>query len=543
VSAVTFPEVFNLADYFLFDRLREGFGDAVALRFGDRTWTYAEVAARTALLATLLRDAGLRHEERVLLVLPDLPPFAWTFFGVLQAGGVIAMGNPDAPAGDLAYLCEYTRASVLVTVPRVVTALHEGLRTSPWLKAVFVVPDAATGDDPEAEVGFDSVPGLRSETLSSALAFVQRSGRRAEIAPTRRDDVAVWLFTSGSTGKPKAAIHTHRDFAFNTEVYALGTVGYRRGDICVSVPRLFFGYATGTNLMFPFRVGASVGMFSERPTVESLTAAIERYRPTVLTNVPTMIGKLLEQGSAVDLSSLRFCLSAGEALPPALLTRWTERWKVEIYDGIGSAEMFHIYVSNRPGDVKPGSLGRVVDGYTIKVLPEGAAGPGAEPVAENEIGVLWVAGDSVAIGYQGDRDKSWQTFHGRWCCTGDLFRLDADGYLWFGGRADELLKISGLWVSPLEVEDCLLSHAAVAEVAVVGVEVDGLMASRAYVVPREGHTGSEALAGELQQWAKGRLTRHKYPRQVVFVSELPKNDRGKIDRKALRARVAAGVSA
>ena len=272
--------------------------------------------------------------------------------------------------------------------------------------------------------------------------------------------------------------------------------------------------------------------------MESLTAAIAMYRPTVLTNVPTMIGKLLEKGAEVDLSSLRFCLSAGEALPPALLQRWTERWGIEVYDGIGSAEMFHIYVSNRPGDVKPGSLGRVVDGYSIKVLPAGAIGPGAEPVAENEVGVLWVAGDSVAIGYHGDRDKSWQTFHGRWCCTGDLFRLDGDGYLWFGGRADELLKVSGLWVSPLEVEDCLLDHPAVAEVAVVGVEVDGLMASRAYVVIREGHVTGEGFAGELQQWAKGRLAKHKYPRQVVFVDDLPKNDRGKIDRKALKGRVA-----
>ncbi len=537
MSAVTFPEVFNLADYFLFDRLTEGLGETVALRFGDRQWTYAEVAARAESVAVLLHDAGLRHEERVLIVLPDLPPFAWTFFGVLKAGGVIAMGNPDAPAGDLAYLTEYTRASVIVTVPRVVTALHEGLRTSPWLKAVFVVPDAATGEDPEAEVGFDSVAGMRSETLSSALAFIERGGRRAEIAPTRRDDIAVWLFTSGSTGKPKAAVHTHRDFAFNTEVYALKTVGYRRGDVCVSVPRLFFGYATGTNLMFPFRVGATVGMFSERPTVESLTAAIARYRPTVLTNVPTMIGKLLEQGKELDLSSLRFCLSAGEALPPALLSRWTERFGVEVYDGIGSAEMFHIYVSNRPGDVKPGSLGKVVEGYTIKVLPRDAIGPGAEAAAVNEVGVLWVAGDSVAIGYHGDRDKSWATFHGRWCSTGDLFRLDEEGYLWFGGRADELLKISGLWVSPLEVEDCLLEHPAVAEVAVVGVEVEGLLASRAYVVAREGYTAGDGLAGELQQWAKGRLARHKYPRQVVFEAELPKNDRGKIDRKALKARV------
>lgn len=539
----TFPEVFNLADYFLFDRLAEGLADSVAIRFGAAAWTYGDVAQRTHALASLLLARGVRPEERVLTILPDVPPYAWAFFGALKAGAVVAMGNPDAPTADLAYLLEYTRAAAVVTVPRVVEALQGALEQSPWLRAVLVTADARTGDDPEAEVSVPALGGdARAESLARALATVDVDAHRP--LPTRRDDLAVWLFTSGSTGRPKAAVHTHRDFAFNAEHYALATVGYRAGDVCVSVPRLFFGYATGTNLMFPFRVGATVGLFSERPTVASLTDAIDRYRPTVLTNVPTMIGKLLEHDASeraagragLDLSSLRFCLSAGEALPPALLDRWSERFEVPVYDGIGSAEMFHIYVTNRPGDVKPGSLGRVVEGYEVKVLARDASGPGATPLGPDEVGTLWVAGESVALGYWGDRDKSWQTFHGRWCCTSDLFRLDAEGYLWFAGRADDLIKVSGLWVSPIEVEDCLLAHPAVAEACVVGYDDEGLMKTRAYVVLREGFTGSDALARELQDHARARLSKHKYPRAVVFDADLPRNDRGKIDRKALRAR-------
>ena len=541
MHSVTFPDVFNLADYFLFDRIADGLGGEVALRYGALTYTFDDVARRTAALASALVARGVRAEERVLIVLPDLPPFAWTFFGVLKAGAVVAMGNPDAPTHDLEYLLEYTRASCLVTVRRVVESLRDPIERSPWLRAVLVTADTATGEDPEALVALPATGGApRVESLTRVIATA--SPEREKPLPTRRDDPAVWLFTSGSTGRSKAAIHTHRDFAFNTEVYAIGTVGYRRGDICVSVPRLFFGYATGTNLMFPFRVGASVGMFSERPTVASLTEAITRYRPTVLTNVPTMIGKLLEHdatarasgAAGLDVSSVRFCLSAGEALPPTLLSRWTERFGVDVYDGIGSAEMFHIYVTNRPGDIKPGSLGRVVDGYTVKVLPRDATEPGAEPVAPGEVGTLWVAGDSVALGYHGDREKSWQTFHGRWCCTSDLFRLDADGYLWFAGRADDLLKVSGLWVSLLEVEDCLLSHPAIAEVAVVGVEEEGLMRTLAHVVVRDGFTAGDDLARDIQDFAKSRLAKHKYPRAVTFRSELPKNDRGKVDRKRLR---------
>jgi acyl-coenzyme A synthetase/AMP-(fatty) acid ligase len=296
--------------------------------------------------------------------------------------------------------------------------------------------------------------------------------------------------------------------------------------------------------MFPFAVGATTGLFSERPTPENLAKAIEMYRPTVITNVPTMLGKLLEHDAeltsagkpGLDLSRVRFSLSAGEALPGPLLSRWIDRFHSEVYDGIGSAEMFHIYASNRPGDVKIGSLGKAVAGYELRVLPEEAEGPGAAPCAPGEIGVLWVKGDSVSQGYWLDRDRSWKTFHGHWCRTGDLFHVDEEGYLYFAGRADDLLKVAGQWVAPREVEECLLGHGSVAACAVIGIDEEGLVKTKAFVVVRAGTTGTPALATELQEHVRGKLAKYKYPRTIEFVDDLPKNDRGKVDKKALRAR-------
>jgi acyl-coenzyme A synthetase/AMP-(fatty) acid ligase len=257
-----------------------------------------------------------------------------------------------------------------------------------------------------------------------------------------------------------------------------------------------------------------------------------------------MLGKLLDHDQALrdagkpglDLASVRFSLSAGEALPETLLRRWLERFGSDVYDGIGSAEMFHIYASNRPGNIKPGSLGKAVEGYELAILPEEAEGPGSPQVAPGEIGVLWVKGDSVSHGYWLDRDKSWRVFHGHWCRTGDLFRIDDDGYLYFAGRADELLKVSGLWVAPVEVEECLMRHDAVLHAAVIGVEDEGLLKTKAFVLLRSGMTASSALGVELQEFVKARLSKHKYPRIVEFVDDLPKNDRGKVDRRLLRAR-------
>jgi len=535
----TFPDDFNLADYWLFEREREGKGASIALRFGDRSWTYSDVCERSRALARFLVDAGLTPEQRVYIVLSDTPPFAWGIFATLAAGGILAMGNPIAPADDLRYVIDYVRAAVLITTPAVAASLE--LASFPHLHTILLVPDAATGEDPEAPVAPLVSAGKRCVSLDAAIA----RGRTLDTAlpKTRRDDPCIWLFTSGSTGRPKAAMHSHRDFAFNTEVYAKGTVGYREGDVAISVPRLFFGYATGTNLWFPFAVGATVGLFSERPTAESVAAAIARYRPTIVTNVPTMLGKLLDLDDerrakgepAIDMSCVRFHLSAGEALPEALLVRFRERFGGEVYDGIGSAEMFHIYCSNRPGDVMPGSLGRRVDGYELKILPEDADGAGAPAVPPGEIGILWVKGDSVAHGYFQDRDKSWKTFHGHWCRTGDLFAIDERGYLWFSGRADDLFKVGGIFVAPREVEDCLLAHPAVSGVAVIPGNDGGLVKPKAVVVlrPDARANAGKALADELKAHVQTRLSKHKYPRWIVFVDELPKNDRGKVDKKLL----------
>ena len=536
---IAFPEDLSLARYFLFDRLDEGLGSKAAVRFGERSWTYDVVADKTRRMTSLLRAAGVRRGERVLIILPDVPPFAWTLFGTLACGAVVAMGNPLAPPETLEYLVGYTRATAIVTVPAVAEVLRPVVDAEESeVQAMFVVPDAATGSDPEARIAGTSFSGKVRE-LSTAL----EAAAPMDPVKVHRDEPAIWLFTSGSTGEPKANIHTHRDFAFNTEVYAKKTVGYRRDDVTVSVPRLFFGYATGTSLLFPFAVGATTGLFSERPSPESLENAIAMYRPTIVTNVPTMLGKLLEHDDALakegkpglDLSSIRFSLSAGEALPEPLLRRWLERFAGDVYDGIGSAEMFHIYASNRPGDIKPGSLGKVVAGYELRILPEEAEGAGATPCAPGEIGVLWVKGDSVSQGYWLDRDKSWRTFHGHWCRTGDLFRIDEEGYLYFAGRADDLLKVGGQWVAPLEVEECLLGHAAVAAAAVIGIEDEGLVKTKAFIVVRAGHAGTPELVSALQEHVKTTLARYKYPRVIEFVDDLPKNDRGKVDKKALRA--------
>jgi benzoate-CoA ligase family protein len=542
--AVTFPDRLNLADYFLFERLREGLGNKVALRFGAHSYTYDDVARLSRAFAAALEEADVRRGERVLIVLPDVPPFAWVFFGTLARGCVVAMGNPDSPIESIEYLVDYTRATAVVTVPRVGQALREKMRAGTVgrdVRRVWCVPEVSAFSGSGDPAGTCNLDDGMFRCLATVLAAIDP--HRTPIV-THRDEPAIWLFTSGSTGEPKANVHSHRDFAFNTEVYAKRTVGYAHGDVTVSVPRLYFGYATGTNLMFPFAVGATVALFSERPTAESLAKAIETYQPTVVTNVPTMLGKLLDHdqalrdagGNGLDLSRVRFSLSAGEALPEPLLRKWLDRFGSDVYDGIGSAEMFHIYASNRPGDIKPGSLGKVVEGYELRILPEDAEGAGAAEVPPGEIGVLWVKGDSVSHGYWLDRDKSWKVFHGHWCRTGDLFRIDESGYLYFAGRADELLKVSGLWVAPVEVEECLMRHEAVLHAAVIGVEEDGLLKPKAFVQLRAGGQGGDALAAELQEFVKARLSKHKYPRIIEFVDDLPKNDRGKVDRKLLRQR-------
>jgi len=500
-TVAPFPERFNLCTYYLDRNLDEGRGKKAALLAGRERRSFAEVAARTRRVAAALRRAGVRPEERVLLVLPDRFEFAEAFFGILRAGGVFAMVNPLLKREEYAYYIGYSKARVAIVHAGVLPEFAPAAREARHLKDVLVVGGDAGG----------------FTDYEQALAAEDDGSSAAEVEPTGPDDLAGWLFTSGSTGKPKACVHTHADFAWSTETYALQIVRYAETDRCLSVPKLFFGYATGTNLMFPFRAGASAALFEGRATPEELFDQIAVHKPTLLTSVPTMISAMLRSPrmEAADLSSLRVCLSAGEALPPQLYREWKERTGVEILDGIGSAEMFHIYVSNRFGDVKEGSLGKIVPGYEARIVGEdGREVPVGEP------GLLRVRGGSTALCYWADKAKSRHTFQGEWCTSADLFRVDADGYYTYEGRADDLLKVSGIFTSPLEIENVLLAHPSVAEVCVCG------------------HDEGDGLAIELKAWIKEKLAPHKYPRWFEWCAALPKNDRGKVARKELKDELA-----
>jgi benzoate-CoA ligase len=511
-----FPERFNMADYFLYHNVEEGRENKICLYFRDETYTYGETIRMANRAGNALCELGVEIEERVLIVLPDCPEFVWTWFGASRIGAVVTMVNPLLPAEDYKYYLEYTRARCAVIHESLLKNFEEAARDARYLRQVLVV-----GSEHGNYLSFEQAVNAQSDECAPA--------------DTHRDDVAIWLFTSGSTGHPKGAVHLHHDLPFNTEVFAKRTIGVCENDLTISVPKLFFGYATGTNLLFPFAVGGATALFAERSTPEKLFEVIEQYRPTILTTVPTMINAMLNTGSDCarkDLSSLRFCYSAGEALPVELYTRWMETFGIEIYDGIGSAEMFHIYITNRPGDVKPGSLGRVVEGYEARIVDtEG------KEVPTGEMGTLRIKGDSAALCYWNAQEKSKETFAGDWCTTGDQFHQDAEGYYWYHGRTDDMLKVSGVFVAPAEIENCLLQHEAVREAAVIGYdEGAGLIKPKAFLVLREGHVPGEELAENIQAFVKSRLALYKYPRRIEFVSSLPKNDRGKIDRKQLKTR-------
>ncbi len=540
---IEFPEQFNMADYFLYHNLEEGRENKTCLYYEDQSFTYGETALMCNRAGNALREFGAGLEERVLIVLPDCPEFVWTWFGAARIGSVITMVNPLLLAGDYKYYLNYTRARVAVVHESLLSAFAEAATDAQYLRGVLVVgrrePQVSSGDKTQtnslrygADVDFTNERVVWS-SFASAIAAADDACTRAD---THRDDIAIWLFSSGSTGKPKGAVHLQHDLPYNTEVFAKRTMGVNEDDVTVSVPKLFFGYATGTNLLFPFAVGGATALFSERSTAQKLFEVIEKYRPTLLTTVPTMINSMLNVPDAAsrDLSSLRFCYSAGEALPVELYERWMSTLGVEICDGIGSAEMFHIYITNRPGDVKPGSLGRIVEGYEARIVDADG-----NEVASNEMGTLKVKGDSAALCYWNAHEKSKETFAGDWCTTGDQFHVDEQGYYWYHGRTDDMLKVSGIFVAPGEIENCLLQHEAVLECAVIGADAgDGLVKPKAFVVMRKGHKMSSVKeqVATLQAFVKSQLAPYKYPRWIEFVSSLPKNDRGKIDRKQLKQR-------
>ena len=493
----------NLATYFLDARLDEGAGDRIAIREASATHTYQEVAAASVRMADALEAEGIRPEERVIIALPDGARFVESLFAVLRSGAVVVMVNPDAPVELLTYFCEYTRATAVVLARRHAAVFEDAIRSLPRRPRLLVI---------------DDMPLMRAR---------DGAGVRPTF-PSHADDAAIWLFSGGTTGRPKAVVQTNRSFTNTTELYGKGVLGLTAEDITLSVPKLFFGYALGSNVFFPFAVGASCVLFPERSTPEAIFAALARHRPTVLINVPTMVQQMVAHPTAAgqDVSSLRLATSAGEALPAELYTRWRELFRVELLDGLGTAEMWHIFISNRPGHVVPGTLGHVVPGFEVKLCD----GDG-QRVADGDVGALWVKGNSRAIAYWQRMDDTMHAFRGEWYVSGDMLRQNADGTFVYCGRADDMLKVSGKWLAPGELENCLLQHDRVREVAVVGIRnTDGLVKPCAFVVS---DAPSPALGEELQSFAKSRLEPYKYPREVVFVASLPRTHLGKVDRHAL----------
>lgn len=498
------PDSLNIARHFLDDRVEEGRGGRVALRTDSGALTYDDVRVLSNRFGNALVDAGVQPEERVIVSMPDGPDYVGALFGILKAGAVVVMVNPDLEPEGIEALCAYTGARAAV----VGGAAADGFREVPSGAGTVVL------DVDDARV-------------TEAIAA---SSPELDPFPAHRDDAAIWLFSGGTTGRPKAVVQSHASYANTTELYGKGVLEVSEDDITVSVPKLYFGYALGSNLFFPFSVGGSAVLFAERCTADALFERIARHRPTVLVNVPTMINRMVSHPTASeqDLSCLRLATSAGEALPPELHRRWREAFGVELLDGLGTAEMWHIFLSNRPGDVRPGTLGRAVPGFDVELRDDAGA-----PVPDGEPGRLWVRGDSRATCYWQEPEKSRQAFRGEWYVSGDMLRRDQDGYFVYCGRADDMLKVSGKWLSPGELEDCLLRHEAVKEVAVVGVpDARGLVKPVAFVV-LAGGGGSESLGSDLQEFARRHLQPYKYPREVRFLKDLPRTHLGKVDRGLL----------
>jgi benzoate-CoA ligase len=507
------PEEFNIVPVLVDRHVAAGHGDRPAILTPDATITYAELAAGVNRAARLLQGLGLRMEERVALLLPDGPEFAYVFFGAMKAGMVpVPLSTLGTPA-DVDYALRDSRAAALVAEARLYATVEGVCRAAPALRHRIVV-----GDDAPGAIAFAAAHAAQPASLDPA--------------ETHRDDMAYWLYSSGTTGRPKAVIHLHHDMLFCVEPYARQVLALGPADRTFSLPRLFFSYGLTSSLYLPLWVGGSTVLVAERPDPAAVFAVCATLRPTVFFSVPTSYAALLRQAEVTppDLSALRLCVSAGEPLAAPLHARWTRQTGIELLDGLGATEVGYIYISNRPGAVRPGASGQLLDGYRARIVDD--AGHDAAP---GTVGELWMSGESVAAGYWNKHARTRAAFVGEWYRTGDKYRVDADGYYFYQGRADDLLRVGANWVSPLEIESCLLEHPAVAECAVVGArDGDGLEKPRAYVVLQPGAV-ADGLEEALRAHVRARLSPYKAPRWVTVVAELPKTATGKVQRFRLRA--------
>lgn len=474
---------FNMASFFVDRHIAEGRGGRTAIVYEGGRYSYAEIAALVNRAGNGLRRAGVGRGDRVLIVLPDSPEFVAAYFGAIKIGAVAVPTSTALRPADYAHLAEESRAKVILS----------------------------------------QIGDLHYEHELPELAC----------APTAADDPAFWLWTSGSTGAPKAAVHGHQDWLACCEGYARGVLGIRPGDVTFSSAKLFHAYGLGNGLMFPFYAGATTVLYPGKPRANAILARAQECRPTLFFAVPTHLAAMLRETDAAnpyDLSSVRLGVSAAEPLPAEILRRWRERFGFEVLDGIGSTEVLHIYISNRPGSVRPGSSGGPVPGYEVRITDE----RGRELPA-GETGDLWVRGRSNATHYWSRPELTAARMRDGWFFSGDKYRMDADGYYWYAGRSDDMFRVSGEWVSPIEVESALIEHPAVLEAAVVARPgEDRLPVPCAFVALKRPDGASEALAEELRRFVRERLAGYKQPRQIEFLDELPKTATGKVQRYKLR---------
>lgn len=516
---VSIPEQLNLATYYLDDNLAAGRGEKVAIYYRDEKYTFHELCAMTNRIGHVLKELEVGLEDRVLLILQDSPEWMAGWFATMKIGGVITHAYTYLKPGEYEYFLNYVRPKVVITDETTLHKVREAARGSRYPKSMLVAGDGKT----ELKKG------------EYSLAAMMRSAPpELDAEPTSKDDLAYWNFSGGTTGKSKGVPHMHHDALVGYESMQY-VMRYTEEDVVLRVPKLFFHYARDLGMNIPIRAGAAVVLFQEPSSPKLIFDLISRYRPTVLLNVPTMMRAMLQtpQDERGDLSSLRLVVSSGEPLYAQLYREFTETFGVEVINVIGSAESSMAYLMDRPGEVVPGSSGQVMPLVEVKIVDTDG-----NEVPRGESGVLWVRNEASGWYYHLAHEKSKTTFGGDgWVNTNDLFREDENGYFWYMGRADELIKVSGVYVAPLEVEKCLQEHPAVREVVVLGLEDDdGLVKSKAFIALHEGAEGGDAMADDLQAFCRKKMAPYKAPRAIEFLEELPKTGQGKIDKRQLRTR-------
>jgi benzoate-CoA ligase family protein len=512
--AADIPLDYNASD--VLERNLAARADKIALYSPERAMTFRQVSNEANQVGNALRKLGIRLGDFVGILSPDSPEWATSFFGALKIGAVAVGMNTLLTLPEYAYILRDCRARVLIIHESLMSAIEAIRDGQPFLERVVVIGCPTRGGDPAYH------------------DWIHNEPTELEAAPTHRDDLCTLNYSSGTTGEPKGIPHAHKDLPLSAQLYGVDAIGLREDDRTFSIAKLFFTYGLGNNVIYPWYVGAGVVLSPSPPRVAAnVLEAIDRFKPTVLNGVPTNYAAMLAiEGftEKYDLSSLRMCVSAGEALPVSVWHAWKKQTGLEILEGIGTVENFALFLTNRPGDNRPGSTGKPVEGFEIKVVSDDG-----NPAPPGEVGNLLVKGETASLFYLHQYEKSRRTFRGEWLFTGDKFYMDEDGYYHHVGRADDMLKVGGIWVSPAEVESTLASHEAVLEAAVVGEpDQSNLIKPKAFVVLKKGYTPSKELSKALIEYCKQSMAAYKRPRWIEFVSELPRTATGKIQRAKLR---------